>query len=132
MKSELTVNHKPHKIMNHKDLNAWKESIEFVKRIYKFSDLLPDQEKFGLISQIRRAAVSVPTNIAEGAARNSDKEFIQFLYIALGSLSETETLLIITSELQYGNSEDSSELQNKIVDIRKMIVGLIKHLKSKK
>lgn len=64
MKSELTINSKPHKIMNHKDLNVWKESIEFVKRIYKFSDLLPDQEKFGLISQIRRAAVSVPSNIA--------------------------------------------------------------------
>lgn len=132
MKSELTVNHKPHKNMNHKDLNAWKESIEFVKRIYKFSDLLPDQEKFGLISQIRRAAVSVPSNIAEGAARNSDKEFNQFLYISMGSLAEIETLLIITSELHYSDSKESNELQNKIIDIRKMIVGLIKHLRSKK
>ena len=79
------------KIRNHKDLEVWKKSMDLVSNIYKITESFPNKELYGLTNQIRRAAVSIPSNIAEGAARNSKKEFIQFLYIALGSLSELET-----------------------------------------
>jgi four helix bundle protein len=74
--------------MNHKDLEVWKKSMDLVEDVYALSKFFPNDEKFGLTNQIRRASVSVPSNISEGAARKRDKEFIQFLYIALGSLSE--------------------------------------------
>jgi len=83
-----------------------------------------------LISQIRRCAVSIPTNIAEGAARQSDKEIIQFLHISLGSLAELETLIIIVMELSLTEC-DATGIKEKIENIRKMIIGLIKHLKNK-
>jgi four helix bundle protein len=70
--------------MDHKDLDVWKKSINFVTRIYRVTEPFPKTEIFGLVNQLRRAAVSIPSNIAEGAARSSDKEFIHFLYIALG------------------------------------------------
>jgi four helix bundle protein len=85
----------------HRDLLVWQESISLVKEIYAVTRSLPDDEKFGLTSQMRRAAVSVPSNIAEGAARGSQREFAQFLVIARGSLSELETQLIIAKELNY-------------------------------
>jgi four helix bundle protein len=112
----------------HKDLEAWRQSIELVKTIYQATATFPKQEVYGITSQIRRSAVSVPSNIAEGAARNSLKEFIQFLYISLGSLSELETQWIIAGELGF---TDNTEIIEKIETIRKIILGLIKHLKSK-
>ena len=115
--------------MNHKDLEVWKKSIGFVTEIYRATNSFPKEEIYGLTSQIRRAAVSIPSNIAEGSARRSDKEFIQFLYIALGSLVETETQLIISKEIGYLN--DISYLSQEVENIRKMLVGLIKHLKGK-
>lgn len=101
------------------------------KKIYQYSLKLPESEKFGLTSQLRRSAVSVAANIAEGAARNSDKEFIHFLYITLGSLAELETLMIIVFETNVCLS-DNSEIIRSIENVRKMNLGLIKHLKSKK
>ena len=83
------------KVKTHKDLDVWKLAIDFVTKIYLRTDDFPKNEEFGLKSQIRRAVVSIPANISEGAARNSTKEFLQFLHISLGSLSELETLLII-------------------------------------
>jgi four helix bundle protein len=77
--------------MDHKDLDVWKRSMDLVVKVYQITKLFPDTEKYGLSSQMRRAAVSIPSNIAEGAARKGDKEFIQFLYISIGSLSELET-----------------------------------------
>ena len=118
--------------MNHKKLDAWKMSMEFVTNAYQITRGFPDQEKFGMISQIRRAAVSVPVNIAEGAARNHDKEFIQYLYTSLGSLSELETLFLISHNLGYISSLVSEETQKKIESIRKPVSGLIKYLKNKK
>lgn len=115
--------------MNHKDLEVWKKSIVFVTEIYRATNSFPKEEIYGLTSQIRRAAVSIPSNIAEGSARQSDKEFIQFLYIALGSLVETETQLIISKEIGYLN--DISYLSQEVENIRKMLIGLIKHLKEK-
>ena len=78
-------------IKTRKDLDVWKKSMDIVERVYRRTERFPDSEKYGLTNQIRRCAVSVSSNIAEGAARNTDKEFVQFYYIALGSLSELET-----------------------------------------
>ncbi|RED48867.1 four helix bundle protein [Seonamhaeicola aphaedonensis] len=82
-------------------LDIWKNGIELVKQIYQLSNKLPSEEKFGLRSQITRAAVSVPSNIAEGCSRNSEVEFKRFLEIAIGSLFEVETQLIIVQELKF-------------------------------
>ena len=90
----------------HKKLDVWKKAIEFVTKIYKVTESFPDDEKFDLISQIRRSAVSIPSNISEGAGRASKKEFIQFLSIAQGSTSELETQLIISNNLGFLKKED--------------------------
>ena len=114
-------------IKNHKDLEVWKKSMDLVSNIYKITESFPNKELYGLTNQIRRAAVSIPSNIAEGAARNSKKEFIQFLYIALGSLSELETQIIIANRLEYLNNLDTSLEDLKFV--QKLINGLIYYLK---
>lgn len=115
--------------MDHKDLDVWKKSMESVIEIYRITGSFPKTEIYGLTNQLRRAAVSIPSNIAEGAARNSDKEFIHFLYIALGSLSETETQIIIASSLGYLKKNQS--IMDNLLTIRKMLLGLIKYLKNK-
>ena len=114
-------------IKNHKDLEVWKKSMDLVSNIYKITESFPNKELYGLTNQIRRAAVSVPSNIAEGAARNSKKEFIQFLYIALGSLSELETQIIIANRLEYLNNLDT--LSEDLKFVQKLINGLIYYLK---
>ena len=115
---------------NHKDLKVWKKSVDLVEEIYKITKEFPKEELYGLISQIRRAAVSISANIAEGAARNSNKEFIQFLYVALGSLSELETELIISERIGY--LKDGEIIFKKIIEIRKLLLGLIKYRKGLK
>ena len=115
-------------IKTHKDLDVWKKSMDLVERVYRRTESFPDSEKYGLTNQIRRCAVSVSSNIAEGAARNTDKEFVQFCYIALGSLSELETQLLIAERLKYSKNIDILE---NVVEIRRMLLGLIKYLKSK-
>ena len=114
-------------IRNHKDLEVWKKSMDLVGNIYKTTEFFPNKEVYGLTNQIRRAAVSIPSNIAEGAARNSKKEFIQFLFIALGSLSELETQIIIASRLEYLNNLDT--LLGDLKFLRKLINRLIYYLK---
>jgi len=114
--------------ITHKNLDIWKRGIKFVEQIYLLTGQLPKEETYGLISQLRRAAVSFPSNIAEGAARASKREYIQFLYIALGSLSEIETQLIITGNLGYLKAE--SMLKETEV-IRKMTINFIRYLKNK-
>jgi len=116
-------------IMNHKDLEVYKKSMDLVTTIYKLTNDFPPEEKFGLTSQIRRAAISVPSNIAEGAARKSTKELIQFLYISLGSLSEVETQLDLSRRLDYIGETD--ELNKKIHYIFILFTKLISSLKSK-
>ncbi|MEW6506923.1 MAG: four helix bundle protein [Bacteroidota bacterium] len=115
---------------NHKDLEVWKKSIEFVKDIYEKTGSFPKEELFGITNQIRRSAVSIPSNIAEGAARNYKGEFKQFLYIALGSLSELETQLIISREINYLHLDEFNLLNEKLETIRKLLIGLIKFLKN--
>ena len=114
---------------NHKDLDVWQMSMDLVEMVYTQSAMYPKEEVYGLTSQIRRAAVSVPSNIAEGAARQGSKEFIQFLYISLGSLSEVETQTILAKRLGFTNNIDT--LLDKIARIKKMLNGLITHLKGK-
>ena len=114
---------------SHKDLNVWKNAVSFVSDIYKITESFPYSELFGLTNQIRRAAVSIPSNIAEGAARMSQKEFNQFLSIALVSSVEVETQLLIAMNLQFISTEKYNELSIKIDDIRKMLIGLKKSLK---
>ena len=114
----------------HKDLEVWKKSISLVTILYKLTKSFPKDELYGLIQQIRRSAVSVPSNIAEGAARNHKTEYIQFLYIALGSLSELETQCLISKNLEYVNDQNYNSINDAIQEIRRMLLGLIKHLKS--
>lgn len=113
----------------HKNLDAWKESISLTIEIYKLTQTFPNSEIYGLSNQMRRSAVSIPSNIAEGCARQTLKETIQFLHIALGSIAELETQLIISKELNYLKNFD--ELLDKITHIRKLVVGLIKFNKNK-
>jgi four helix bundle protein len=113
----------------HKDLDVWKKAIGFVVSIYKITYSFPKEELYGLTSQIRRAAVSIPSNIAEGSARNHDKEFRQFLYIALASGAELETQLIISQKLGFVSDEKSQELINELNIISRMLQGLIKSIK---
>ena len=114
--------------MDHKKLDAWKFSMDLVEKVYIITKNFPPDEKFGLISQIRRAAISIPSNIAEGSARKSDKELIQFLHIALGSLSELETQLIISKRLDYF---DGNGAMDDLLSVKRLILGLIRHLKTK-
>lgn len=111
----------------HKDLDVWKLGIDLVENIYKITSELPDDERYGLSSQMKRSAVSIPSNIAEGAARNSIKDYIRFLYISLGSLSELETQLIIAERTKCLKS---LEILKDITTIRKKLINLIKYLKS--
>ena len=115
----------------HSNLEAWKEAIELVVRVYKVTESFPKDERFGLTSQLRRAAVSIPANIAEGAARRSEKEFLYFLSIAQGSASELETELIIGRRLDYLNEHSFGELSVKLILIGRLITGLSQHLKKR-
>jgi len=115
----------------HKDLEVWKKSIELVTEIYQITNDFPKEETYGLTSQIKRSAVSVPSNIAEGAARQSNKEYIQFLYIALGSLMELDTQLVIAKNINFVDEKMLSNIDDKIETIGKMLNGLITYRKSK-
>ncbi|MGX9984891.1 four helix bundle protein [Soonwooa purpurea] len=115
----------------HKDLDVWKLSIDFVTEIYALTIRFPKEEQFGLINQIRRASVSVPSNIAEGAGRKSDKEFLQFLYISLGSVQEIATQILISLNLNYLTKSEYEILLIKLHQISKMLSGLIKSVKEK-
>ena len=114
-------------IKTHKDLKVWQEAMKLAKEVYRLTAGFPREEVYGLTSQMRRAAVSVPSNIAEGAARASSREFTQFLYIALGSLSELETQWLLALEL--GMAPNGPEKH--IDPVRRMLLGLIRHTKNR-
>jgi len=111
----------------HRDLLAWQHAIQLVKEVYRLTSSFPDSERFGLAAQMRRAAVSVPSNIAEGAARSTTKEYIHFLGIARGSLSELDTQVVIAQELNYVADIDHTE--KSINDLFGLLNGLINSLK---
>ena len=114
------------KITSFRDLIVWQKGLEIAKEVYKVTNSLPKEEMFGLTSQIRRAAVSISSNIAEGRGRSTKKDFISFLYIAQGSLFEVETQLILARELY---KIDLKNLPKMIEDEQKMLSGIIKKLK---
>ncbi|MFN0730181.1 four helix bundle protein [Polaribacter gochangensis] len=111
-------------------MKIWEQGIVIVKEIYKIAQKLPADEKFGLKSQITRAAVSIPSNIAEGCSRNSEIEFKRFLEIAMGSLFEVETQLIIVQELNLINPEELKDIFELIEKEGKMVNGLINTIKN--
>lgn len=113
----------------YKNLIVWQKSIDLVEHLYAIVKILPKEENYALADQIRRAAVSIPSNIAEGASRNSTKEYIHFLYIALGSSAEVETQIIIANRIGYVSDIESSI--DKINEVKKMLNALISSLKKK-
>ena len=119
-------------LKNHKDLDVWKKSVSLASEVYQITRSFPDEEKFGLVVQMRRAVVSIASNIAEGSSRRSNKEFAQFLYIAAGSASELETQLLISCEVGIINHKVLDNISTSLDDISKMIYGLIRFLKKKK
>lgn len=114
---------------SHHQLKAWQESMKLVEAIYALTARFPNEEKFGLTSQMRRAAVSVPSNIAEGAARSTTKEFLNFLAIARGSLSELDTQLLLSKNLGY--TRDVNLLEERINTVFKLLNGLIRSLRNR-
>lgn len=118
------------KTSDFKDLRVWQHSMDIVTDIYKLMSYLPVEEKYGLSDQIRRAAVSIPSNIAEGQARGSNKEFCHFLSISRGSLAEVETQLLLTIRLGYLQQQPVTDIIARLRDIDKMIGGLMRSLKN--
>ena len=115
-----------------RSLNVWEKSHELALLIYKHSKQYPKEELFGLTSQIRRASVSVPTNIAEGCGRGSDNDFARFIQIALGSASELEYLIQLSFDLNYIKNEIFTTLTDKTIHIKKMLTSLLKTLRAER
>ena len=117
--------------MHHlEELKVWKLAMEIAKDVYIITKDFPSEEKFGLTSQVRRAAVSIASNIAEGAGRYSDKEFAQFLSIASGSSFEVGTQLLLSEQLVFSSNENLIDVLNKLSELERMILGLRKSLKT--
>jgi four helix bundle protein len=115
---------------NFRTLKVWGKAHEITISVYKATKNFPKEELYGLVSQIRRATSSIPTNIAEGCGKHSDKEFANFLQIAMGSASETEYLIFLCGELGYISESDTQELIKSITEIKKMLTSLIKRIRN--
>jgi four helix bundle protein len=113
-------------VTTHKDLDVWKKSMNLATQVYSLTSRFPKGELYGLTSQMRRSAVSIPSNIAEGAAKHSRKEFIQFLHVASGSVAELETQLVLASRMGFLPTNTALA---QIEEIRKMLLGLLRSLK---
>jgi four helix bundle protein len=120
------------KTQNYKDLVVWQKGIALGKLTYQLTTKFPSEEKFGLISQMRRAAVSIPSNIAEGQARHTTGEFIQFISHAEGSVAELETQLILSIELGFAKTENAKAAFILLDEIRRMLNGLRRKLSGDK
>ena len=116
--------------MSYRDLVAWKKGMELVKAIYDATDSFPQHELYGLVSQLRRAAVSIPSNIAEGQAHYTNPEFVRFLRHARGSLAEIETQLLIALDRNYLSRERSEEIFSRIDELGRILSGLIKSIRN--
>ena len=109
-------------------LNVWQKGHKLAVMIYQKTKTFPKEEVYGITSQLRRAIVSIPTNLAEGCGRGSDKDFAKFAQIAIGSASESEYLILLSNELGYIDKNDSDELIEKVCEIKRMLTSLIKNL----
>jgi four helix bundle protein len=116
-------------LLSYRDLNVWQNAMNLVEDVYKITANFLKEEKYGLISQIRRCSVSIPSNISEGFMRKSTKEYIQFIYISLGSLGELDTQMEIAVRLKF--MESQKEFNEKLLLIRKQLYGLVKSLKTR-
>ena len=115
--------------MQYKDMEVWKQSMELCFKVYSMTDNFPKNEIFGLTSQMRRCAISIPSNIAEGSNRYSDKETLRFIYIAQGSLAELETQILISQRMGYIN--DLNEINEQVSKISALLTGLRKYFEKK-
>lgn len=115
--------------MNYTELDVWKYSRELVKLVYELTRSFPNDELYGLTNQIRRCVISVPSNIAEGVGRQSNKETIHFLFIAKGSLNEVETQLYLSFDLGYISEEELKNILEKVISNKKLINGFINYYK---
>ena len=118
-------------LKNYKELTVWQKAYYLCLDIYKITKSFPMEEKYGLTSQVRRAAVSVPSNIAEGYGRKSTKEYLQLLYVAYGSICELETQILLSGDLKYIETGDLERLQQETGDVERMLKALIKSLENK-
>jgi len=118
-------------MQGYQELQIWQRSRQLVSVIYSLAKQFPPNEQYGLVSQIQRCVISVPSNIAEGWSRNSTKEFVNFLYTARGSLAELETQLLLATDLGYIQTSDLTPVLEEIVQINKMLIAMINTLKQK-
>jgi four helix bundle protein len=116
-------------VKSHADLDVWKRAVDLAADVYKVTASFPAEEKFGLVSQMRRSAVSIASNIAEGAARTSRREFMQFLSIASGSASELGTQLIISRRVAIGDDHTLAQVEQNLFRVSQMIQGLLRSIK---
>ncbi|TKJ34256.1 MAG: four helix bundle protein [Planctomycetes bacterium B3_Pla] len=116
------------KIQSYRDLDIWNLGIDLVKDIYASTDKFPKHEMYGIVSQMRRSAISIPSNVAEGFKRYHNKEYRQFLYITLGSCAELETQVTIAKELKYMQADREAILLEKLDHLGRMITNLLKKL----
>jgi four helix bundle protein len=115
---------------DYRKIFAWQKAHQLVLQIYKITEVFPSREQFGLTSQLRRAVVSIPTNIAEGYGRTTDIELARFIDISLGSANETEYLLLLCADLKYIAKNVSEDISAKVVEIRKMLTAFVKTLRN--
>jgi four helix bundle protein len=116
-------------VKNFRDLIVWQRGIKLAKEVYQLTSKFPQQEVFGITNQLRRASVSIPSNIAEGQGRQYRKEFVQFLYVAIGSVNELDTQFVIAEEIGYLSQSEVIPVLHEMGEIRKMLFGLIHSLK---
>jgi four helix bundle protein len=118
-------------LRNYKELKVWQKSYQLCLKIYRATDVFPKNEGFGLTSQMRRSALSIPSNVAEGYGRKTTPEYLRFLSIAYGSTCELETQLLLSGDLGYLDKENLSGLQRDIREVERMMKALIKPLENK-
>ena len=119
-------------MQDYRQLKVWQKSHQVVLQVYKIATDFPSNEKYGLVSQIQRSAVSIPSNIAEGSARSSDVDFARFLHIAMGSAAELDYQLLLSHDLGFLPSNDYEKLSEELTSIRKMLNSFIQRLKAKR
>ena len=117
------------RIHNFRELVAWQKAMQLTREVYLLTNSLPANERYGLTSQIQRAVVSIPSNIAEGAGRPTEKELVHFLSFALGSAYELETELLLAGELGYIDTEQSTQINTAVVEVQKLVYSLMKKFK---
>lgn len=118
-------------LKTYKDLNVWQKAYQLCLDIYGITAAFPNEEKFAMTSQLRRAAVSIPSNIAEGYGRRTRADYIKFLYIAYGSTCELETQVLLTGDLGYMDGTNSKRLMDNIAEVERMLKGLMNSLEAK-